>query len=294
MFSVTPQDLSVKKFYGLMVSSIGPRPIALVSTINKKGISNLTPFSCFNFFGANPPVVVFSPMSRISDGTNKDSLRNVEEVKEVVVNVVNYELVHQSSLASTDYPEEVNEFEKVGLTMLDSDLIKPKRVAESPVQFECKVRDIVKVGEEGGAAHLVICEVIKMHISKAVMYADQKIDQHKLDQVGRMGGSWYSRAKNGMFELPKPLGVLGMGVDQLPENIRKSKILTGNDLAKLAGIEKQPDLETVEQFINENNLEEFINNSTIEEVHVRAQKYLNENEIYEAWSILLSKTLKVI
>lgn len=294
MFSVTPQDLPIKKFYGLVASSVGPRPIALASTISQNGISNLTPFSCFNFFGANPPVLVFSPMRRISDGTTKDSLRNVEEIKEVVINVVNHDIVQQASLASTDYAEDVNEFDKVGLTMLDSDLVRPKRVAESPIQFECKVRDIISVGEEGGAANLVICEVIKMHIKEEVLYDGNKIDQHKLDQVGRMGGSWYTRATPGMFELPKPLGILGMGVDQIPKDIRTSEILTGSDLAKLGGIEKAPEMETAEKYISENNLEGLINNSTIEEIHAEAQKYLKNNEVYEAWSLLLAKTVKTI
>jgi len=294
MYSVTPQDIPIKKFYGLMASSVGPRPIALVSTISKDGISNLTPFSCFNFFGANPPILVFSPMRRISDGTTKDSLRNVEEVKEAVINIVNYDMVHQSSLASTDYAEEINEFDKVGLTMLDSDLVKAKRVAESPVQFECKVREIVYITENPGAANLVICEVVKIHIDKEVMFDGDKIDQYKLDQVARMGGSWYSRAQDGMFELPKPLGVLGMGVDQLPEEIRTSSVLTGNDLAKLAGIEEKPALNIVDEYVGENNLEKFINNSTIKEIHVKAQDLLKEGKIYEAWSILLAKTVKTI
>lgn len=294
MFSVTPQEVSIQKFYGLMASSVGPRPIALVSTISKDGIPNLTPFSCFNFFGANPPILVFSPMRRISDTTKKDSLHNVEEVKEVVINMVNYEMVHQSSLASTDYPSEVNEFEKSGLTMLDSDLVKPKRVAESPVQFECKVTDIIYAGSEGGAANLVVCEVIKMHISESVMYADEKIDQFKLDQVARMGGNWYTRAQNGMFELPKPIGMLGIGFDQLPQEIRLSKVLTGNDLAKLAGVEEQPDFESVEEYVSTHHLEDFINKSSINEVHSKAQQLLEKNEVYEAWSVLLAKTVKTI
>lgn len=292
MFSVKPGDLPIRKFYGLMVSSVGPRPIALVSTISKDGVSNLTPFSCFNFFGANPPILVFSPMLRISDATAKDSLRNVEEVPEAVVNIVNYDLAHQSSLASTDYPEEVNEFEKVGLTMLDSDFIRPKRVAESPVQYECKVLDIIHTGKGGGAANLVICEVLKMHIDESVMFGDNKIDQHKLDQVARMGGSWYTRANMGMFELPKPIGKLGMGVDLLPDDIRKSSVLTGSDLAKLGGLERMPEESTVKAyFINRDELFNEIQNGTSEEVHKLAQKYLDRDEIMKAWSILLAKTL---
>lgn len=294
MYSVTPQDVPIRKFYGLIASSVGPRPIALVSTVSKEGIHNLTPFSCFNFFGANPPILVFSPMRRISSNTTKDSLNNIEEVREVVINVVNHSMVHQSSLASTDYPSEVNEFEKAGLTMVDADLVRPKKVGESPVQFECKVLDIIYTGEGGGAANLVICEVLKIHIAEEVMFDGSKIDQYKLDQVGRMGGSSYTRAREGIFDLPKPIGKLGIGFDQLPEPIRTSKILTGNDLAKLAGVEDLPELEAMDEYISEKNLVEFINNSTIEQIHFKAQELLEKDKIFEAWSILLNKTVKTI
>lgn len=294
MYSVSPGEIPNKKFYGLLASSVVPRPIALASTLSKDGIPNLTPFSCFNFFGSNPPILVISPMRRISDSTTKDSLNNIEDLKEVVINVVNHDMVHQSSLASTDYPAEVNEFEKAGFTMLDADLVAPKRVAESPVHYECKVNDIIYTGTGGGAANLVICEILKIHIADDVLYDGTKIDQHKLDAVGRMGGSWYSRANQGMFELPKPIGIIGIGFDQLPQEIKTSKILTGNDLAKLAGVEEIPDENTIHQYILQNNLEDFINNSTIEKIHSQAQQYLEKNEIFEAWSILLAKTVKTI
>lgn len=294
MYSVSPGEIPNKKFYGLLASSVVPRPIALASTISKDGVPNLTPFSCFNFFGSNPPILVISPMRRISDSTTKDSLNNIEDIKEVVINVVNHAMVHQSSLASTDYPSAVNEFEKAGFTMLDADLVTPKRVAESPVQYECKVNDIIYTGTGGGAANLVICEILKIHIADEVLYDGTKIDQHKLDAVGRMGGSWYSRANQGMFELPKPIGIIGIGFDQLPQDIKTSTILTGNDLAKLAGVEEIPDENTIHQYILQNNLEDFINNSTIEKIHLQAQQYLEKNEIFEAWSILLAKTVKTI
>lgn len=294
MYSVTPGEIPIKKFYGLLASSVVPRPIALASTISKDGVPNLTPFSCFNFFGSQPPLLVLSPMRRVSDATTKDSLHNVEQVKEIVINIVNHAMVHQSSLASTDYPAEINEFDKAGLTMLEADLVKPKRVAESPVQFECKVTDIIYTGEKGGAANLVICEVIKIHISEDVLYDGSKIDQYKLDAVGRMGGGYYSRARNGMFELPKPLGIIGIGVDQLPEAIRTSTVLTGNDLAKLAGVAEQPQLEMAEEYVQEHNLQEFIDKSDVTELHQKAQQYLAEDQVYEAWSILLAKTVKTI
>lgn len=295
MYSLQPRDIPIKKFYGLLVSSIGPRPIALASTISKDGVPNLAPFSCFNFFGSNPPVLIFSPMRRMANSETKHSLHNVEETKEVVINVVNYDIVQQTSLASTSYGDGVNEFEKTGLTMLDSDLVKPKRVAESPIHYECKVKDIIYTGEEGGAANLVICEVIKMHIKEEVMFADQKIDQHKLDQVARMGGNWYTRAKTGMFECPKPaMEHLGMGVDQLPEVIKNSTILTGNDLGKLGNALQHPDAKTVEEFVKEKELEEFINDSSVDKIHAIAQEYLRKNDINSAWNILLAKTLKTI
>jgi len=227
MKSIQPQDLPDKKFYGLMVSTVGPRPIAFASTVSKNGQINLSPFSFFNAFGSNPPVLVFSPVRRLNDNSEKDTLKNLEETKEVVINVVNYDIVHQMSLSSANYPSDVNEFEKAGLTMKESDHVKPFRVEESPVQFECKVTEINHTGLEGGAGSLVICEVLTIHISDELIDEDNKIDQQALDLVGRMGGGWYSRARDGMFKIPKPKANLGMGVDQLPENIKTSPVLTG-------------------------------------------------------------------
>src|SRR5690606_21232563 len=230
MISFDPKDLSTGKLHSYLLSAVAPRPIAFASTVDAEGNPNLSPFSFFNVFSANPPIMVFSPARRVRDNTVKHTLENVEATREVVINVVNYHMVHQASLSSTEYAKGVNEFDKAGLTMLKSDKVKPFRVAESPVQFECKVNDIVKLGNEGGAGHLVICEVVKLHITEEVLDDNNLIIQEKLDLVARAGGDYYNRAKKGFFEIPKPLKNLGMGVDALPEDIKNSMILTGNDL----------------------------------------------------------------
>ncbi|MDR6299476.1 flavin reductase family protein [Mesonia maritima] len=289
MYSIDPKEIPTQKLYGLMVSSIGPRPIAFASTINEKGEPNLSPFSFFNMFSAKPPVVVFSPVRRIRDNSEKHTLQNVQATKEVVINVVNYEIVQQMSLSSTEYGDGVNEFEKAGLTMQKSDLVKPFRVAESPVQFECKVTKIVSLGDDGGAGSLVVCEVIKMHINEAVLDENKKIDQQKLDQVARMGGSWYSRANMGMFEVPKPISSMGMGIDSIPTSIKKSNILTGNDLGKLGNVEKQPEADEVKSYISENKLEDFIRESSNDKIHAIAQEYLKKDDVDSAWKLLLAK-----
>ncbi len=249
MISLDPKDLSTGKLHGYLLSAVAPRPIAFASTIDAEGKPNLSPFSFFNVFSANPPILIFSPARRVRDNTTKHTLQNVESVKEVVINVVNYDLVHQMSLTSTEYSEDVNEFEKAGLTMLPSDKIKPFRVAESPVQFECKVNEIVNLGTEGGAGNLVICEVVKFHIAAEVLNKDNTINQEALDLVARAGGSYYSRARKGFFEIPKPLKTMGIGVDGMPEHVKNSMILTGNNLGMLANVEALPNGDEVNQFI---------------------------------------------
>lgn len=204
MASLDPKSLSTSKLHGYLLSAVAPRPIAFASTLDADGNPNLSPFSFFNVFSANPPILIFSPARRVRDNTTKHTLENAELTKEVVINVVNYDMVHQMSLSSTEYPEGINEFEKAGLTMLKSDVIKPFRVAEAPVQFECKVNDIIKLGTEGGAGNLIICEVVKLHIDDAVLDENEAIDQKKLDLVARAGGSYYSRAKDGFFEIQNP------------------------------------------------------------------------------------------
>ena len=289
MTSFEPKELSVKKLHGLLVSAVAPRPIAFASTMDAEGNANLSPFSFFNVFSANPPILIFSPARRVSNNTIKHTLCNVEETKEVVINVVNYDIVQQMSLSSTDYPENINEFEKAGLTMVKSDLVKPFRVGESPIQFECKVNEIIQLGEEGGAGNLVICEVIKFHITEEVLNADETINQEALDLVARAGGSYYTRANKGFFEIPKPLRTLGIGVDLLPERIKNSMILTGNDLGMLGNIEALPSTSEIEKFINEIS-ERYPNIKTMthREKHKIAKNYLSFGDVDSALILLLS------
>lgn len=288
MLTITPNEISTAKLHGYLLNAVAPRPIAFASTIDDKGCPNLSPFSFFNVFSANPPILIFSPARRVRDNTTKHTLENVLQTKEVVINVVNYAIVQQMSLSSTEYPKTENEFIKSGLTMLASEEVKPFRVKESPVQFECKVNDVVALGDQGGAGNLIICEVLKMHISHAVLDENNSIDQYKLDLVSRAGGSFYSRAKSGFFEIPKPLANLGIGVDALPEDVRNSEILSGNDLGMLANVEALPDPEAVKEFVN--IIRDKFSNSEyldINEKHKLAKSYLALGEVAKAWKVLL-------
>jgi flavin reductase (DIM6/NTAB) family NADH-FMN oxidoreductase RutF len=289
MTSFEPKELSVQKLHGLLLSAVAPRPIAFASTIDADGKPNLSPFSFFNVFSANPPILVFSPARRVSNNTTKHTLENVKQIKECVINVVNYDLVQQASLSSTEYPEGVNEFEKAGLTMVKSDLVKPFRVGESPVHFECKVNEVIGLGENGGAGNLVICEVVKVHITEEVLNADETINQEALDLVARAGGSYYTRANKGFFEIPKPLRTLGIGVDALPESVRNSMILTGNDLGMLGNAESLPNKKSVEQFVNEVS-EHYpnIRKMSHREKHKIAKNYLSFGDVDSALKLLLS------
>lgn len=250
MVSYQPKDLTTAKLHSYLLSAVAPRPIAFASTIDKNGNPNLSPFSYFNVFSTNPPILIFSPARRVRDNTTKHTLENTEAVKEVVINTVNYDIVQQMSLSSTEYPETVNEFKKAGLTMLKSDMVKPFRVAESPIQIECKVNEIVKLGTEGGAGNLIICEVLRIHMSDDILDENGVVNQEKLDLVARAGGSYYSRAKDGFFEIPKPLTTLGIGVDILPEFVRKSSILTGNDLGILGNLAAFPSEVEIDSYLN--------------------------------------------
>ncbi|MBZ9779206.1 flavin reductase family protein [Psychroflexus sp. CAK8W] len=289
MKSFLPSELETKNVYGLLSGSVGPRPIAFVSSVDKNGKPNLSPYSFFNVFSAKPPILIFSPVRRVRDNSIKHTLENSMEAKEVVINVVNWDMVQQVSLSSTEYAQGINEFEKAGFTMLESDLVKPPRVKESPVQYECMVNDIISLGEEGGAGNLVVAEVVKIHVREDLLDEGLHIDQHKIDLVSRMGGNWYSRANEGMFEVEKPIHKTGIGVDQLPKSVRLSKILTGNDLGKLGNIEELPDKVLIQKFISENDLEHFIEESTDERIHVIAQEYIEKNELEKALNILLAK-----
>ncbi len=289
MISFDPKDLSTGRLHGYLLSAVAPRPIAFASTIDSNGQPNLSPFSFFNVFSANPPILIFSPARRVKDNSVKHTLENVEAVKEVVINVVNYDMVHQMSLSSTEYDKGINEFEKAGLTMLKSDKVKPFRVAESPVQFECKVNDIIKLGTEGGAGNLVICEVVKLHITEEVLDDQNMIIQEKLDLVARAGGDYYNRAKKGFFEIPKPLLSKGIGVDAIPDHIRNSMILTGNDLGMLGNIATLPTQKEINQFLKDVS-ERYpnINEMTHRQKHKLARNYLSYGDVVSAWKLLLS------
>jgi len=289
MISFDPKDLSTGKLHGYLLSAVAPRPIAFASTIDADGNPNLSPFSFFNVFSANPPILIFSPARRVRDNSVKHTLENVETTKEVVINVVNYDIVQQMSLSSTEYAKGVNEFDKAGLTMLKSDKVKPFRVAESPVQFECKVNEIIKLGEEGGAGNLVICEVVKFHITEEVLDDNNTIIQEKLDLVARAGGDYYNRAKKGFFEIPKPLLSLGIGVDAMPDEVKNSMILTGNDLGMLGNIERLPTKKEITEFLKEVS-ERYpnIKEMTHREKHKIARNYLSYGDVVSAWKLLLS------
>ncbi len=286
MITINVNNIPTAKLHAYLLSAVAPRPIAFASTIDADGHPNLAPFSFFNVFSANPPILIFSPARRGRDNTTKHTYENLKEVKEVVINVVNYAIAQQMSLSSTEYAKGVNEFEKAGFTMLPSEEIKPFRVAESPVQFECKVNEIVELGSEGGAGNLIICEVLKIHIDKNVLDEDGAIDQEKLDLIARAGGSYYSRAKDGFFEIPKPLQNLGIGVDQIPDEIKKSNILTGNNLGMLGNVESIPNQHDVDNFVADNP--NYIGLET-EEKHKFAQEFLEKNDVFSAWKVLLIK-----
>lgn len=289
MKSFLPQDITTVQMQGYLQSAIGPRPIAFASTVDENGIPNLSPFSFFNVFSANPPIVVFSPARRVRDNTIKHTLINCKNTKEVVINVVNYDIVQQMSLSSTEYPDGVNEFEKAGLTMLPSDLVRPFRVKESPVQMECKVNEIIALGEQGGAGNLVICEVVKMHIAEEVLAENGTIDQHKIDLVSRMGGNWYSRANQGLFEIPKPLTTLGMGVDQIPGKIKQSGYFDGNDLGLLGNVEQFPSAEEIAIFVKDNiAVKAALSSGEEQKVWQVAKNYLQQQDAESAWKVLLA------
>ena len=287
--SIDPKTSENARVYGLLSAAVGPRPIAFASTLDAEGKPNLAPYSFFNVFSSNPPIVVFSPVRRGRDNTTKHTLDNILATKEVVINVVNYAMVHQMSLASTEYETGVDEFIKAGFGKEPSEAVKPFRVKEAPVQLECKVNEVVALGTEGGAGNLVVCEVLRIHIQKAVLTEAETIDEHKIDLVARMGGNWYTRAIEGMFEVPKPLRNLGVGVDALPEGIRLSTVLSGNDLGRLGNIEALPDEEAVKVFLAENqDLKEVVNSGDQERLHQAIKELVNQDRTGDAWKLILA------
>ena len=295
MLSILPQEVSTGKLHGYLLSAVSPRPIAFASTVDDLGNVNLSPFSFFNVFSANPPILVFSPARRVRDNTTKHTLENILITKEVVINIVNYDMVQQMSLSSTEYPAGVNEFLKSGLTEVASDIVKPPRVQEAPVQFECKVNDVIALGNQGGAGNLIIAEVVKLHIKETILDADGKIDANKIDAVARMGGNWYNRSREGMFEVIKPIKTRGIGVDALPISIKNSTILTGNDLGILGNSERIPTIDEVKEYISLKVEKSFdIQTSTKENIHKQAQDMLRKGTILDAFKLLLDKDLMKI
>ena len=294
MKHLDPKELSIPELHGFLVGAIGPRPVAFASTIDAEGRPNLSPFSFFNVFGANPPLLIFSPARRGRDNTTKHSYHNVKAVPEVVINVVTYAMVQQTSLASTEYAEGVNEFVKAGFTPIPSDVVRPFRVKESPVQFECRVQQVIETGMGGGAGNLVLCEVVRIHVDEDLLDERGKIDQRKIDLVGRMGGNFYCRAHgDALFELAQPSTQIGVGVDALPPEARNSRILTGNDLGQLGTLLQVPD----ETLVNEYKLTELSDifiahkdrHTELEEsLHRRAQDLLRAGHLEEAWKTLLA------
>jgi len=290
--TIDPADLKPHEFYRLLNSAVAPRPIAFVSTIGADGHVNLAPYSFFNVFGFNPPILVFSP-SRNRHGHKKHSLMNVEEVPEVVVNVVNHRMVEQMSLSSAEFDRHVNEFTKAGFTEVASERVRPPRVLESPVSFECVVRQLLPVGDGPGAGTLVICEVILAHVNEAILTEDGTADPHKLDLVGRLGGDWYVRASHdALFEVARPQ--MGIGIDQLPSGIRHSNILTGNDLGKLGSLPVLPSAEEINGYRQSGVLDELVAEARTgcqhlpDLLHLRAKQLLAEGKVQEALLTLLA------
>lgn len=293
MITIDPKGVDQPTLHQYLLGAIAPRPIAFASTVNEEGVDNLAPFSFFNIFSSNPPIAIFSPARRGRDNTTKHTYENIKKHRECVINIVNYELAQQMSLASTEYADGVSEFVKAGLTPIDSVLVKPKRVKESPVQMECIVKDVIELGTGGGAGNLIICEIVMVHIQKSILDADGKIAPEKIDLVARMGGSWYTRASQGLFKIKQPTKEIGIGFDQLPKDILESSILTGSELAQLAGVEQLPNETDVNEYklleLSDLFIELEDQPSELElRLHQRAKELIADKKINEAWLTLLS------
>jgi len=290
MITINPSDVSVPELHQYLLGAVAPRPIAFASTIDQEGNPNLSPFSFFNAFGVNPTTLIFSPSRRGRDNTTKDTLENLKKVPEVVINVVTSDIVQQASLSSTEYPEGVNEFIKAGLTMLPSEKISPFRVKESPVQFECKVRDIIETGTQGGAGNLVICEILLLHVNPEILDEDGSIDPQKIKLVGRMGKNYYSRAfGDSIFEVEKPLQNQGIGIDKLPEKIRTSKVLTGNELGMLGNLQALPGKQEIDEIKASDTIKAILEHPDDADsvLMTLARRMLREGQVYESLKILM-------
>ncbi len=291
--TINPHELQVPQLHGLLLSAVAPRPIAFASTVNAEGEVNLSPFSFFNVFSANPPIMIFSPARRGRDNTTKHTLENVRAVPEVVINVVNHAMVEQMSLSSTEYPSHINEFSKSGLTEVPSQVVRPPRVKESPVSFECTIDRIVELGDQGGAGNLVISRVELIHVDEQFLSAEGKLDTCRLDLVARMGGNWYCRATgNALFEIPKPLTTLGVGVDSLPLSVRNSTVLTGNNLGRLGNLERMPHKDDIDHISSLDQVKDILkkhpnHEDQLKELHQLAQHHLEQSQTAEAMAILM-------
>ncbi|MBL7883516.1 MAG: flavin reductase family protein [Bacteroidia bacterium] len=295
MLRIDPKEVKTAQLHSYLLGAVAPRPIAFASTIDKDGNPNLAPFSFFNVFSANPPIAIFSPARSGRTGETKHTYNNIKEVPEVVINMVNYDMVQQMSLASTEYPKGVNEFVKAGFTPIASEFVKPFRVKESPAQLECKVKQVIELGTNGGAGNLIICEVVLMHISEQVLDANQQIDPNKIDLVARLGANWYSRTNgDALFEVAKPIQNIGIGVDMIPEFIKNSAVLTGNNLGQLGNVECMPDESAVRAYKNSgaiNEVFELYGNDKVKlehQLHHIAKGLLENNKVEEAWKALLA------
>lgn len=295
MRSIDPKELEIKDLHQYMVGAIAPRPIAFASTIDEEGNPNIAPYSFFNAFSSNPPILVFSSNRRVKNNTTKDTLHNVQTAGEVVINVVNYEIVRQMAIAGIEYPANINEFEKSGLTALASETVKPFRIKESPIQFECKVKEIIPLGDHGGAGHLIICEVQRIHIKESVIDGKNRIDPHKLDLVGRLGRAYYVRASgDAIFTLFQEPGIIALGFDQLPESIRNSSHLTGNEIACIAGQTAFPSVEEIERTKTEDpEVAEMIRKNDnhpemlLRDLHRYAKRAIKEEAYQYAFCLLM-------
>ena len=287
MKQIDPSEYGSQDLHKLLLGGVAPRPIAFASTVDKDGRPNLSPFSFYNAFGVNPSTLIFSPSRRGRDNTTKHTFENLKEVPEVVLNAVTYDMVHQMSLTSTEYGRGTNEFEKAGFTQLESVKIKPFRVAESPLQFECKVREIIETGGKAGSANLVVCEIVYVHINEDILDENGLIDPGKIDLVGRMGGDYYVRASGkALFKVPKPLTTLGIGVDSLPRQVRMSKYLSGNDLGQLGNLENLPSQDELAKFKKE--IVQYGLPDNEKELHLKAKSLIADGKVFEALMLLMA------
>src|SRR5688572_14671496 len=288
MLTIDPKEINQKDLHQFLLGTVAPRPIAFVSTLDKEGNQNLAPYSFFNAFSSNPPIVVFSSNRRGSNNTTKDTLENIRVSGECVINTVNYNIVRQMAVASVEFPTGVSEFHKTGLTPVASDIVKPPRVGESPTAMECIVQDIITLGEGGGAGHLIICKVVRMHIAKEVLTDRNRIDPHKIDLMGRMGRAYYVRCSGqAIHTIVQEYLPVTLGYDNLPEHIKNSPVLTGNDLGKLAGQLNMPTLEEIENASQLNEVQVVFENNTKTSLHYLAKSFLDKDDVTTGFSILM-------